>query len=250
MNAREYNKNAYDEMASRYQEKRNDPERSGWNNCLEVPAMESILKPISQGKLTLDLGCGTGILTEKLMAWKALPVGVDHSTEMIKLARQNIPQIEFRIGSAEALPYPNDHFDLVASSLMMHYIKDLLPVFGEVSRVLKPDADFVFSMHHPFHESFKIEKERSHGKPVLQPYFHNDEYHWEMCGTRLISFHHTFESIVKALTACGFVLKDLIECKPAEDTREHFEAYEFASKYPSFCVFHAVKTEGASPLRS
>jgi ubiquinone/menaquinone biosynthesis C-methylase UbiE len=243
LNANEYNKNAYNEMASRYQEKRNDPERSGWNNFLEVPAMESILKPISNGKKILDLGCGTGLLTEKFIQWNAFPVGIDQSTEMIKIAKQNNPEIEFKIGNVEELPYPNEIFDIVASSLMMHYIKNLLPVFKEVFRVLKPKAEFAFSMHHPFHESFKIDREQKNGKPILQPYFHNNLYYWEMCNTKLISFHHTYESIIKNLTASGFVIKDLIECIPAKETRNLFEGYDFTSKYPTFCVFHVLKTK-------
>jgi ubiquinone/menaquinone biosynthesis C-methylase UbiE len=242
MTGHRLNKEAYNLMAQQYQEKMRDSSRSGWNHYLEVPAMDSILEPIVENQPVLDLGCGTGLLTEKLIRWNAFPRGIDQSENMIAIARDNFPDVEFCIGTAESLPYKDGEFAIAASSLVLHYIKDLRPVFREISRVLKHRGELVFSMHHPFQERFKTNRERIGNKPVCQPYFHNDEYYWEMCGVRLLSFHHTFESIVKSLSSTGFFMKNLIECTPDKEAEGIFEGYDFTSRYPTFCVVHAVKT--------
>ena len=241
MDSLEFNRAAYDRIASAYHSKRNNPDQSGWNDYLESPAIDSILKPIANNKTILDLGCGTGILTGRLLRWNSRPFGIDPSERMIEIARTEFPGIEFRLGSAENLPYQNEIFDIVASSLVMHYIKNLDPVFRNVYRVLRRNGAFVFSMHHPFNESFKIERKHCGDYPVMQPYFHNSEYFWEMCGERLVSFHHTFENITNTLGEAGFLLKRIVECRPSAASKGKFDGFEFTSKYPTFCVFHATK---------
>lgn len=232
-------KKTYNKIAQAYHQKRLNPADSTWNDYLEKPAMEAMLKPLVKDKKVLDLGCGTGILTNELISWGAKAEGVDLSEEMIALAKENYPEIKFITASSEKMPYTDDNFDLVASSLVMHYLNDLQPTLSEIARVLKPAGSFIFSMHHPFNESFDLNKEKVDGRPVLQPYFHKESYYWRMCGADILSFHHTFEDIIKNLKANGFVLADLYECRPEISAKEIFADYEFTSNYPTFCVFHA-----------
>ena len=232
-------KNTYNKIAQAYHQKRLNPADSTWNDYLEKPAMEAMLKPLVKDKKVLDLGCGTGILTNELVAWGAEAEGVDLSEEMIALAKENYPEIKFTTASSENLPYPENSFDLAASSLVMHYLEDLQPTLVEIARVLKPAGSFIFSMHHPFNESFDLNKAKIDGRPVLQPYFHKESYYWRMCGADILSYHHTFEDIIKNLKAAGFVLFDMYECRPEISAKGKFAEYEFTSNYPTFCVFHA-----------
>ena len=241
MNQTTHNKDVYNQIAQEYRKKRSDPQKNTWNELLEVPAIEAILKASVNGKLILDLGCGTGLLTQKIKNWGGQVIGIDPAEKMIELATLDSPEIDFKVGPAEALPFGERAFDVVASSLVMHYIQDLTKPFSEVSRVLKPNGTFVFSMHHPFQESFKREKIREENKVVMQPYFHNDAYFWKMCGGELLSFHHTFENIVSSLASAGLYIRQLIECRPSPTTQSTFTDYDFTSAYPTFCVFEASK---------
>lgn len=67
---------------------------------------------------------------------------------MIEIGRQKFPYITFRVGCANDLPYCNYEFDVVASSLMMHYIKNLVPVFKEVCRILQEGGQFILFKNH------------------------------------------------------------------------------------------------------
>lgn len=236
------NRRAYDQIAEEYHEKRTDPARNAWNEFLEVPTMERLLKPLVRQKRVLDLGCGTGLLSDKIYRWGADVFGVDPSPRMIEKAESLGHRVSFQVGSAENLPYAAATFDVVASSLVLHYIEDLSLPFGEVARVLKPGGRFVFTMHHPFQECFRKENLLSCEQVVLQPYFHRDPYYWKICGAEVVSYHHTFEEIFRTLAQAGFAIEELVECKPDPTARGQFEAWEFTSRYPTFIAIRAMKS--------
>jgi SAM-dependent methyltransferase len=89
----------------------------------------------------LDLGCGDGILTEKLVALGAQVVGVDSSADMIAAARQR--GLDARVTDARALVFDNE-FDAVFSNAVLHWIKDDpdAPIAGAF-RALKTGGRFV-----------------------------------------------------------------------------------------------------------
>lgn len=236
------NRRAYDQIAEDYHEKRTDPSRNAWNEFLEVPTMERLLKPQVRQKRVLDVGCGTGLLTEKIYQWGGDVFGVDPSPKMIEKAESLHRKIPFQVGSAEKLPYADSIFDVAASSLVLHYIENLCIPFSEISRVLKPGGQLVFTMHHPFQESFRKEGMMEQEQVILQPYFHHDAYYWKLCGVELVCYHHTFEEILRSLQFAGFSLAELVECKPEPSAEGVFEHYEFTSKYPTFLAIRAIKT--------
>jgi len=78
-------------------------------------------------------------------------IGVDPGTEQIacarkKATRRNVP-IEFQIGVIEQLPFPDQTFDVVLSTLMMHHVPAPLKRQGlaEIARVLKPGGHLVIA---------------------------------------------------------------------------------------------------------
>lgn len=227
----------YNEIAELYHKKRLTPEDSTWNDLLEVPAMEAMLRPLVQGKRVLDLGCGTGLLTRTINDWGGHVRGIDISEEMIRLAREQNPKLEFVVGRSDNLPFDDGEFDIVASSLVMHYLKDLLPTFKEVSRILVSGGRFIFSMHHPFSGFYSKGKSAENSTGTPDPYFHNESYYWRMCGRDILSFHHTFEDIIRSLKESGFSVRDMVECRPEAGLQGSFDDFQFTSKYPTFCVF-------------
>jgi ubiquinone/menaquinone biosynthesis C-methylase UbiE len=102
---------------------------------------------IKPGDRVLDVGCGTGDLTlaAKTAAGPAGEVyGTDASPKMIDLARRKAARsgvdVTFQIDLIEKISFPDNHFDVVLSSLMMHHLPDDLKHNGlaEMYRVLKP----------------------------------------------------------------------------------------------------------------
>lgn len=113
-------------------------------NAHFVPALGQpvldLLQPQS-GERILDLGCGDGALTEKLVALGAQVVGVDSSADMIGAALHR--DIDARVMDARALVFLNE-FDAVFSNAVLHWIKDDPdgPIAGAF-RALKTGGRFV-----------------------------------------------------------------------------------------------------------
>ena len=85
----------------------------------------------------LDLGCGTGALTEQLSGMGRRVLGVDSSPEMIERARAQHPELEFALCDALNLPYEGE-WDVVFSNAVFHWIGDHGALLRSIHRALKP----------------------------------------------------------------------------------------------------------------
>ena len=96
----------------------------------------------------LDVGCGSG-WAARLMAQRARQgrvVGIDVSDEMVRLAGEesvNHPNVEFRVASAEQLPFDDAEFSHAFSMESLYYYADIERALREIRRVLKPGGLFV-----------------------------------------------------------------------------------------------------------
>lgn len=140
----------YDDNASEYTAHVRDQADSVYHHHYEKPAMYSLLPKDLSGKRVLSLGCGSGEDCSELSKRGASVAGIDISSGLIDQAIQKYPSCDFSVGNMEDLGiYSDSEFDLVYSSLAVHYLKDWSSLMSEVSRVLKPDGVFQFSMGHP-----------------------------------------------------------------------------------------------------
>jgi len=101
------------------------------------------------GARVLEVGCGPGHLAIRLAVEHALDVtGLDLDPAMNDLARANAIRAEsrderrpsFLVGDVGALPFPDESFDLVVSTLSMHHWADPPAGLAEIGRVLRPDG--------------------------------------------------------------------------------------------------------------
>ena len=98
-------------------------------------------------KSILDLGCGTGSLTQKISALypDAKIVPLDFSEEMLRICRSKVSKVNPICADIENIPIIESRFDLIISSLTFHWATDLYSTFLKIHELLKDDGCFLFS---------------------------------------------------------------------------------------------------------
>ena len=93
----------------------------------------------------LDVGCGPGYVSAAAAERGANPIGLDFSGEMIGIAKRMFPQIEFREGDAQNLPFADGSFDRVLANFALLHLAAPERACAEACRVLKPGGRFGFT---------------------------------------------------------------------------------------------------------
>ncbi|MCL2420991.1 MAG: methyltransferase domain-containing protein [Defluviitaleaceae bacterium] len=119
----------------------------------------------------LDLGCGTGELTYELAKKAGTVIGIDSSQSMIQKAKATYPQIEFHVMDACKLIWQN-HFDVVFSNAVFHWIPDQASLLGNIHRVLKTGGRLICE----FGAHGNVVKIRSALHNVLKGYGYDNAY--------------------------------------------------------------------------
>ena len=107
-----------------------------------VDAMLGHLPPV-QGKLCLELGCGTGLTSHFLRERGGTWVSADFERDHVRSARQLVRDRVLQVGDRQ-LPFATASFDMVAAVNFLEHIKDDETFVAEMVRVLKPGGDFLF----------------------------------------------------------------------------------------------------------
>ncbi len=108
--------------------------------CLDK---ENVASPVS-----LDIGCGGGIIAEDLAIISKSTTGVDISTASLETARNHAQlnglDINYLEAYAEELPFEDNTFDLISCCDVLEHVNDVPKVISEISRVLRPGGVFVY----------------------------------------------------------------------------------------------------------
>jgi SAM-dependent methyltransferase len=92
---------------------------------------------LGPGDRLLEIGCGGGLLLRDALACGAAATGLDHSDEMVRLARRRAPGAEVVRGRAEELPFAAASFTAVAMSIVLLFLPDPVAALRECHRVLE-----------------------------------------------------------------------------------------------------------------
>lgn len=119
-----------------------EPYVGRWSRLVAQEFLRWLALPSAQS--WLDVGCGTGALTQTILA-QASPVdvhGVDPSEGYLAVARREVsdPRASFILSHAGQLPFAVDRFDVVASGLVLNFVPNVASAMAEMRRVTKPNG--------------------------------------------------------------------------------------------------------------
>ena len=223
-----------------------------------------------RGRRVLDLACGEGKNTRMLARRGARVVGVDFSEKMIKLAKEAEKReglgTEYYVSDAADLKVLEDGcFDVVTCFMALMDIERYEDAVSEVSRVLKKNGRFVFSITHPcfaygdtaggepiaewkYAEATKDATEREAVHLEIKRYFGivKCDVAWDMKRLvkpfRTTSFSRTLTDYFKALHKSGFVVARLVEPRPTVKGASRYPPLRKHMKIPHSIVIEAIRT--------
>ncbi len=143
----------FDQWAKRYDETIREAYRADdWMyknyekvlNQVVVFAQDILEKP----KVTVvDVGVGTGNLAQKFIDQAECLIGIDPSSEMLKIAQEKLPKIETKQGNFLDLPVADNFADLVVSSYALHHLteEEKKRALKETARILKIKGKIVIA---------------------------------------------------------------------------------------------------------
>lgn len=89
----------------------------------------------------LDFGCGSGNYIKAMRTYTNYHIyGVEPCKEMIRFAQKQNPNIIIKLGNHLSIPYPDNFFEYVYMTNVVHQISDISAMYREINRVLKPNG--------------------------------------------------------------------------------------------------------------
>jgi SAM-dependent methyltransferase len=193
----------------------------------EWPTLRSMLPAIDGGRV-LDLGCGYGWFCRWALEQGAdRVVGVDLSERMLTKARASTSdaRIEFERLDLDEIELPTAAFDLVYSSLTLHYVSDLSRLVEQIHACLTDRGVFVFSIEHPIFTAPTSPRFVTDDDGIawrLDRYLDEGPRTTDWLAPGVVKQHRTTATYVGALIDAGFGLTHLVEWGPsADDIAEH-----------------------------
>ncbi|WP_339803091.1 class I SAM-dependent methyltransferase [Paenibacillus sp. FSL R5-0744] len=218
---------------------------------LEAAGEWHVLQPLIpdlHNKSVLDLGCGFGwhcLYAREQQASSV--VGVDISEKMLQEAREKTddPAISYIQMPIEDIEFASEQFDVVISSLVLHYVKSFEAICRKVHTYLKPGGSFIFSVEHPI---FTSRNEQDWYVDDQGNRLHWPVDHYQSEGLRettfltenVIKYHRTISTYFNDLIGAGFAIKAVKEPKPS-DEMSNDSWMKDEDRRPMFLIISAEK---------
>ncbi|NOU73700.1 methyltransferase domain-containing protein [Paenibacillus sp. LMG 31458] len=240
--------NKYDDLG--FFEKYSEMPRSvgGLNAAGEWPVLRAML-PALRDKRVLDLGCGFGWHCKYAREQQARSVvGVDLSEKMLAYARENNNDsaIEYRRLAIEDINFAAGEFDVVISSLALHYVEHFEIVCRKIHHCLVSGGTFILSVEHPVFTALAAQ-DWYYGSEGERLHWPVDDYQKEglrqarFLDNDVVKYHRTIATYVNALIDSGFSLMKLSEPQPTQETLDKYPEMKDETRRPIFLLIAAVK---------
>lgn len=130
----------YDDFATTY-----DAGRDRGYHALVDDLETSVVLPHARAARVLEVGCGTGLVLEKIAAVAAEAQGVDVSPGMLERARAR--GLSVSVADARELPFEDARFDLVYSLKVLAHVPEIERALSEMARVTRPGGRIVYELY-------------------------------------------------------------------------------------------------------
>ena len=221
----------------------------GWQQAMEHHDLLALLPPIP-GRRVLDLGSGAGQLAHHLATRDAAEVvAVDLSERMLERARAEWahPRVTYRRDAMERLAFEPARFDLVVSSLALHYVEDYAGLVARIAGWLAPGGVLVYSTEHPIYtarlpgEGWVVDEAGRRTGWSIDRYAEEGarEETWFVAGVRKV--HRTLATLINGLVDAGLVVERLIEPVPSEQWLREHPDWADERRRPMFLLVRAGK---------
>ena len=222
--------------------------RDGLISAGEWRTLQALL-PDFTGKRLLDLGCGYGWHCVYAMEHGAAgAVGVDLSQKMLAVAREKTayPQVEYRCAAMEDVEFPAGSFDVVLSSLALHYVEGFDAIAKKVHRFLKPGGVFLYSAEHPVFTAYGSQDwyYDEEGKILHFPvdnYFYEGKRNARFLGADVVKYHRTLTTYLNGLLQNGFRITAVVEPQPTEDMMDTVPGMRDEMRRPMMLIVSGIK---------
>lgn len=205
------NDRIYTELADEY----DHSSATGAPNALyDRPTILQLLGPLA-GRDVLELGCAGGHLTQQLVDGGANVLAVDKSEQMIRTARQRLAgRATVEVADLEEpLRMVSDaSVDLVAASLVLHYVADWGPLLTEAHRCLRPRGALVLSVHHPITGWLLSDQSNYHRTEIIE-----EEWHYDSGPVAAQMWRRPISAVFTPLLEAKFTIDAVVEPQPDLD---------------------------------
>lgn len=195
------------------------------------------------GLRVLDVGCGQGWLSGRLLESGADVTGVDGSAELLRRARHQYSGVSFlEMDLAEGLTDLRDsRFDIVVSHLALMDVPELQTLFNDVARTIQPDGRFVYCILHPafWNQKSHLDEESGEWHKRVGGYLDHEVWRVETFGGHN-HYHRSISYYTEALRTAGMVVSRLLEPRHLPGGRHAEIPSDFISKFPLYLVVEAV----------
>lgn len=220
----------YDPIAIKYADRVNE---HPWNLLYERPATMKLMPDLVNLDV-LDAGCGNGFYSEYMLRAGARVTSYDLSEKMVEEACKRIGEgcdIFCCETSQLKIVLQEKKFDLILSTMVMHYVDDMESEFRFLGDRLKDNGMLIVSMHHPLLRLDRISK-------VGYRKVEKVDANWKWVDGRASYFKRPLGVITSAIYNAGLMIEQLVEAEPLPEMAEQAPwAYRLLMKYPGFIHF-------------
>jgi ubiquinone/menaquinone biosynthesis C-methylase UbiE len=141
------NKRYYDAFAVGYERHRGENDPGGYHELLDELESEYVKRYGANGDV-LEVGCGTGLVLSRIREFARSAKGIDLSPGMLEKARER--GLDVQEGSATALPFGDESFDVTCSFKVLAHVPDIERALAEMARVTRRGGHVLAEFYNPY----------------------------------------------------------------------------------------------------